>query len=217
LSSILDKIRERLSSSEEEPEVEEREPNPFEGEVVASSGLEVGEFVAKVSSERRIDIVNASRGLYRALEDGKVRLIDPSPPRSVFGFFSPVYSIWFWLVVGLVGLLIFSIHLMPQVYPLYYLRIAVAAIFILYVPGYTLIEALYPRTNELSKLERFGFSVGLSIAVIPLVGFALNYTPWGIRLDPALIALSLLTLVLAVLAVNRKYAYWRLARGARLG
>jgi hypothetical protein len=217
LPSILDKIRDRLGSSEEEPEVEEevdeREPNPLEGDVVSGAGLEVGELVDKISRERGVDFVDASRGLYRALEDGRVRLVDPSPPRSVLGFFSPVYSAWFLLVVGFVGLMIFSIYLMPQLYPLNYLRIGAGAIFVLYVPGYTLIEALYSRRDELERLERFGLSVGLSLAVVPLVGLVLNYTPWGIRLDPALVALSLLTLALAVVAVYRKYGYWRLARG----
>ncbi len=202
-------------SSKKEPEVEEdietREPNPLEEHFLAGSGLEINELVAKISSEQRVDLVDTSRSLYRALEDGKLRLIDPSPNRSLLDFFSPVYSSWFWSVFCFVVLLIFSIYLIPNVYPLYYLRFAAAIIFILYVPGYTLIEALYPRRDELEKLERFALNVGLSIALVSLLGFVLNYSPWGIRLDPALISLSLLTLALALVGVYRKYDYWRLA------
>jgi uncharacterized membrane protein len=51
-------------------------------------------------------------------------------------------------------------------------------------------------------------SVGLSIALVPLVGLVLNYTPWGIRLDPSLMSLILLVLVLGVMGVYRKYGYW---------
>ena len=211
--SILDKKRDRIGSSEEEPEVDEHEPNLLEGDVVSGAGLEVGELISKISRDRGVGLVDASRGLYRTLKDERVRLVDPSPPRSIFGFFSPVYSLWFWLVVDFVGFLIFSIYLMPQVYPLSILRVVAGAIFVLYVPGYALIEALYSRKNQLNRLERFGLSVGLSLALVTLVGLLLNYTPWGIRLDPALVALSLLTLVFAVVAVYRKYEYWRLACG----
>jgi uncharacterized membrane protein len=82
------------------------------------------------------------------------------------------------------------------------------------MPGYALFEVLYPGARDFERLERFGMSVGLSLAVDPLVGLVLNYTPWGIRLESALVSLSLLTLALAVIAVYRKYGYWRLAHGA---
>ncbi|MHB8987039.1 MAG: DUF1616 domain-containing protein [Eubacteriales bacterium] len=38
-------------------------------------------------------------------------------------------------------------------------------------------------------IERVALSFGLSIAVVPLVGLILNYTPWGIRLAPILASL----------------------------
>jgi len=219
LPSILDKFRDRLGSGDEveEPELEEEveEPNLLEGDVVAGSGREVGELVGKISSERHVSMEEASRGVYRAIMEDKVRFVDPSPPSGFVGFFSFSYSGWFWGVLAFIALLLYSIYLMPQVYPLYYLRMVAGAILILYVPGYTLIEALYSKRDELERLERFALSVGLSIAVVPLVGLVLNYTPWGIRLDPALVSLAALTVVLGVVGVYRKYGYWRLAQLAR--
>ena len=41
---------------------------------------------------------------------------------------------------------------------------------------------------------------GLSIAVVPLLGGALNYTPFGIRIVPILVVLSVFTVSLAVIA-----------------
>lgn len=218
LPSILDLIRDRPDSSEEESEVEEetevREPNPLEDDIVSCSGLEVSEIVSKISRERDVDFVDISRCLYQTLNNGRVKFVDPSPPNSVFGFFSPIYCTWFWLLCVFVGLLIGSIYLMPQVYPFNYLRIGTGAIFLLFMPGYALFEVLYPGARDFERLERFGMSVGLSLAVVPMVGLVLNYTPWGIRLESALVSLSLLTLALAVVAVYRKYDYWRLAHGA---
>ena len=75
---------------------------------------------------------------------------------------------------------------------------------VLFVPGYVLIAALFPRSDDLDWIERIALSFGLSIAVVPLIGLALNYTPWGIRLDPILISLSLFTVAMAVAATIRR-------------
>lgn len=41
---------------------------------------------------------------------------------------------------------------------------------LLFMPGYALVESLYPRGgDELSPLERLALSIGLSLAVVPLI------------------------------------------------
>ncbi|MCG8401328.1 MAG: DUF1616 domain-containing protein [Firmicutes bacterium] len=70
------------------------------------------------------------------------------------------------------------------------LRVILGLPFVLFLPGYTLIAALFPRSDDLDGIERVALSFGLSIAVVPLIGLALNYTPWGIRLYPILVSLT---------------------------
>lgn len=84
------------------------------------------------------------------------------------------------------------------------LRVVLGLPLILFVPGYVLIAALFPRNDDLDWLERVALSFGLSIAVVPLIGLALNYTPWGIRLDPILAAVSLFVAAMAVTAGARR-------------
>jgi uncharacterized membrane protein len=103
-----------------------------------------------------------------------------------------------------------SIYVLPQVPPFSLLRYLTGAISALYLPGASLIEALYPKEDDLEQLERLALSVGLSLALTPLVGFVLNYTPWGIRLDPIFVSLNFLTIALAALAVQRKFVYFRM-------
>ena len=61
-------------------------------------------------------------------------------------------------------------------------RIVLGVLFVLFFPGYTLVAALFPARNSIGRIERLALSFGLSIAVVPLIGLGLNYTPWGIRL-----------------------------------
>jgi uncharacterized membrane protein len=76
--------------------------------------------------------------------------------------------------------------------------------FILIIPGYCLIAALFPKKDDISLSERIALSIGLSIAVVPLIGFGLNFTPFGIRLDPILIALTVFILVMILVAYYRR-------------
>jgi uncharacterized membrane protein len=83
-------------------------------------------------------------------------------------------------------------------------RVVLGLPFVLFFPGYVLIAALYPRRNDLDGVERFALSLGLSLAVVPLIGLALNYTPWGIRLTPILVSLALFIAVCSAAAVRRR-------------
>ena len=58
----------------DEPEVveqEQAEPNPLEGDVLGGLGLGVGELVAGIQRDEGISVEEATRGVYRAVEDGK--------------------------------------------------------------------------------------------------------------------------------------------------
>jgi uncharacterized membrane protein len=86
------------------------------------------------------------------------------------------------------------------------------SIFVLWLPGYTFIKALFPvepplKTSKesLDTIERIALSLGMSLALVPIVGLLLNYTPWGIRLTPIVLSLLALTLIFATAAVIREY------------
>lgn len=95
------------------------------------------------------------------------------------------------------------------------LRVLVGLPFLLFLPGYALVAALFPEAGPggddksgdggaIDGLERVALSFGLSLAVLPVVGIALHFTPWGIQLVPILAALSLVTLALVAVAAGRR-------------
>lgn len=83
-------------------------------------------------------------------------------------------------------------------------RIILGISVVLFLPGYTLIAALFPGKNDLDPIERIALSFGLSIAIVPLIGLALNFTPWGIRLIPITISLTFFTLIMSFIAHFRR-------------
>ncbi|WP_148882961.1 DUF1616 domain-containing protein [Thermococcus aciditolerans] len=83
-------------------------------------------------------------------------------------------------------------------------RKALGMAFVLFFPGYVFITALFPEKKELDSLERLALSFGISIAIVPLIGLALNYTPWGIRLTPILVSLTVFNTAFALAAIYRR-------------
>jgi len=112
---------------------------------------------------------------------------------------------WFYLIVAVSIAVLLVVYVIPNTYPLVVLRWIVGSIFVLFLPGFVVMQALFPSKKELDDIERFALSVGLSIAITPLIGLLLNYTPWGIRLDPIMISLLVFTLSIAIIATYRKY------------
>jgi uncharacterized membrane protein len=103
------------------------------------------------------------------------------------------------------------------------LRIVFGLPFLLFVPGYVFVAALFPESGTqgdadadggtsnaddrsgIDGIERVALSVGTSIAIVPLIGLVLNFTPWGIRLVPILVGVSAFALVgIAAAAVRRR-------------
>ncbi len=84
------------------------------------------------------------------------------------------------------------------------IRTVLGLIFILALPGYVATAALFPNRESIDAIERVALSIGLSIAIVPLAGLALNYTPFGIRLEPILATLSGFVLIVSVIAWRRR-------------
>ncbi|NJD78821.1 MAG: DUF1616 domain-containing protein [Candidatus Methanoperedens sp.] len=83
-------------------------------------------------------------------------------------------------------------------------RTILGVLMVLFIPGYALIAALFPKKGDIDGIERFALSLGLSIAIVPLIGLVLNFTPFGIRPLPVLVSLSLFTLVMCLAAYFRR-------------
>jgi len=99
------------------------------------------------------------------------------------------------LVVLLAAAVIFSPWDIP--------RIILGLPFVLFLPGYTLLAAIYVRKDRMSGPVRFALSFGMSAAVVPLIGLFLNYTV-GISLPSFFVVTSLFMLAACLVAWIRR-------------
>ena len=169
----------------------------------------ISEAVPAIAREEDISTDEAAKVVYKLWKKGFIDLRNTEAPRDILRYLFSVEGAWFHIITIILLITVGLVFLVSEP-PLLYLRYVLGSLFILYLPGYALIEALYPRGDELEPLERLALSIGLSLALVPLVGLILNYTPWGIRLTPVTISLALLTEILITYALFRKYQYYRL-------
>lgn len=102
------------------------------------------------------------------------------------------------------NILTWVLILVINLFPITVLRIIFGIPFLLLFPGYTLLAALFPQKEMISGIERVVLSFGLSIAIVPLIGFIINYTPWGITLGPIMYSVASFILICSVVAWLRQ-------------
>ena len=146
-------------------------------------------------------------------DEEKLHLTRTQPlPSNIIGYLKTSKVSWYWITLATTLAAVLSVYLFPEsAYPVVIVRYVLGAIFILWLPGYAFIKALFPvrlpiktADKNLDAVERIALSFGMSLALVPIVGLLLNYTPWGIRLTPITLSLTALTLIFATAAVVRE-------------
>jgi hypothetical protein len=146
--------------------------------------------------------------VWRLVDGGHVEVEDMPPATKSLSEYLRIWerNLWLYgsLTIGLIAIL--AIYVVPSEFPIVALRWIAGTVFVLFIPGYVITEALFPRGRDLGGIERFALSIGLSLALVPLIGLLLDYTPWGIRLTPVVISLIILTIGLSIVALARRFA-----------
>lgn len=169
----------------------------------------VSELVNNLVKEKGLRFKDATRAVYQEWKKGNLYLSKANPSTTIANYMFDLENVWFWAVTSLVAvtmLVVFTVNSSS----LLYVRYVLGGVYVLFLPGFLLISALYPRGEELDGLERVALSIGLSLAIVPLIGLMLNYTPWGIRLEPIMVSLALFAEAMALVCVFRRFRYFQL-------
>ncbi|MCJ7718709.1 DUF1616 domain-containing protein [Candidatus Bathyarchaeota archaeon] len=147
--------------------------------------------------------------------NGQIKFTERSvaTPSTLSTYLKTSPPIWYCATIALAVITTICVFTVPDnLYPWIYSRYVLGAIFVLWLPGYTFIQALFLKETpfaaddkNLYTIIRIALSAGLSLALVPIVGLLLNYTPWGIRLTPITLSLLALTLILATVALVREH------------
>lgn len=139
-------------------------------------------------------------------KQGKLMFKDRSaPPPTIKDHLFSTQAVWFWIITALALASATTTFIIGEnSSSIVYVRYVLGSVFVLYLPGYSLIRALFPQ-KELGDIERIALSIVMSLTIVPITAFALNYTPWGIKLVPVTLSLLALTLIFSIAAIIREH------------
>ena len=111
-----------------------------------------------------------------------------------------------WLEIILIYTIITMavVYLVPGDSALAVVRYVLGFVFVVFLPGYCLVNILFLGKNSIDPVETAVLSVALSFGVAGLVGLFLGLSPIGIMFTPITISLGVIVVVLALLAYVRK-------------
>ena len=146
--------------------------------------------------------------------EGKIKLVSsPLLVLSLSTYLKTSQALWYSATVVVAILTtVFAFLIKENFYPWIYFRNVFGVIFVLWLPGYTFLKAVFPShvliresSGNLSNVERFALSVVMSMAFVIIIGLLLNYSPWGINSTMIILILFMFTLVFATVAVVREF------------
>ena len=175
---------------------------------------DVQELVNRVKEKTAISESKIIEHIIRLQSQGKITLksVQTPPTKKLSIYLKTKEASWYWITLILAATTTITTFTIPEnAYPIIYIRYVLGTLFAIWLPGYSLMKALFPteppfRTSSksLDSIERLALSVGMSLALVPIIGLLLNYTPWGIRLTPVVLSLLTLTAVFATAGIIRE-------------
>ncbi len=142
------------------------------------------------------------------LQDEGVLKLEAERNSSSFSLFS---SHWYLLTIALGVIAVVFVFTIPQnAYPWIYVRNILGLIFVFFVPGYAFVRAFFPRSvgdtsvKSIEIIEKVALSVGLSIAIVSIVGLALYYSPFQLDLSAIVVSIFVLASIFATTGLLRE-------------
>ena len=111
---------------------------------------------------------------------------------------------WFEIIVAFTVLTLAVTYLIPGDSSFAAFRYVFGFVFVVFLPGYCLVNLLFTGKNKIDPVEQAVLSVALSFGLDGLAGLFLGLSPIGINFTSITVSLSAIVLVFAVIALLRK-------------
>ncbi len=111
---------------------------------------------------------------------------------------------WFEITVVFTVLTLAVTYFIPGDSLFAVLRYVFGFVFVVFLPGYCLVNILFVGKNRVDPIEEAVLSVALSFGLDGLAGLFLGLSPIGINFSSITVSLSVMVLVFAAVALVRK-------------
>jgi len=140
----------------------------------------------------------------RLADDGQIEVYDERASSVIKYLTAWEKHLWFYLSLITTASAVLAAYLIPSDSFFMPIRLALGLFFVLLLPGYVTLQALFPAA-DLHRFDRVALSVGVSLVLDIFAGVLLNYSPWGIQLLSILSVVGAFTVSFAILALLRQF------------
>jgi hypothetical protein len=160
---------------------------------------------------RSLSIDEIQNAVKKLENDKKITLLEPGINGHFFHYIMRDYNGFsLWLTTAATCLMMTIVFLLPNIEPWSYMRVITGVIFGLYIPGNALVQLLFAHRN-MELTEQIVLSIGLSIALISIIGLILKYSLLGLTVELAVISIGMLSITLSAVA---NYTHFISSKGA---
>jgi uncharacterized membrane protein len=110
---------------------------------------------------------------------------------------------WLAIVLSFTVLTLLATYLI-QTEPLIYIRYVLSYVFVVFLPGYCIVNILFIGKNRIDLIESLVLSIALSFGLAGLIGLFLGLSPVGMTFTSITVSLGVTAVALAVIAFIRK-------------
>jgi hypothetical protein len=156
---------------------------------------------------KSLSIEEIQHAVKKLENDKKITLLDPGTNGHFFHYIMRGYNgLSLWLTTAATCLMMTIVFLLPNIEPWSYMRMITGAIFVLYIPGNAFLQLLFAHRN-IEQTEQMVLSIGLSIALISIIGLMLKYVLLGLTAESAVISIGILSITLSAVANYSHFLY----------
>jgi hypothetical protein len=170
----------------------------------AFNGLTLDE-VVKTSLGQSVKTEKAIKDIYTLEKNNKLTLINPQYPKNFTNYLLSGYSLFFWIQLLFIVFFYFITYHFVYEYPIVFIKYVSSFLFILYVPGYALLNAIYYKKDEIERVQKISYILAMSIVITAIIGLILNYSPWGINSYLYYLIASFVSIIFNIYGLYKKY------------
>lgn len=178
--------------------------------------LKLKDLMDDVSIEGGYKIELVAHEIMSLQDEGLIQLSESKKCKTFLQYSISPNSVWFLgsiatiavtLVLVFLPLYLLSFFLEPVVY----LRYFFGGVLVLFLPGYSLMQALFARKSSFDDLTSYALSFVMSLALVTLISLVIGVSPIGLETLPITVSITLFTIILLFVALKRRYDYYEIA------
>ena len=179
-------------------------------EIESNGKVKVGQLISNIKKkEAGVRDVEVAKAIYMLKEEGRILYLN-TPTSFLSYFFSP-WNAWVLVSIAIITASALSSLFIPSKYII--IKGVVVSPLLFFYPGYGIVESVYPNKNEWGELERVALYIGISLAIIPLIGLILNLTPQGLTVASVSFSLYAFSFLMLIVSSYRKSRYFIVKEG----